>query len=101
MHESILVSLLIMGVIAITAVVFGGWLLVTFFRLIGRCISAIFAPPAPRPPRAMGQNANQNGLVCARQSCRALNLPTARFCRRCGQQIAANSRYRLQQQPMV
>ena len=100
MHESILVSLLIMGVIAITAVVFGGWLLVTFLRLVGRGITAIFAPPAPRAPRVTGRGVNQNGLVCARQSCRALNLPTARFCRRCGQQIAANSRFKLQQSPL-
>ena len=45
MQESILVSLLIMGVIAITAVVFGGWLVVTFLRLIQAMVSPSGFPP--------------------------------------------------------
>ena len=82
--EIAITILVIIGVVLVTALVFGGWVIVAFIRLIGR---AIGGSPAPRPgalPPAGAQWAR-----CGRANCRAMNPEPARFCRRCGRMLHA------------
>lgn len=78
MFEFVVTILIFVAVIAITAVVFGGWVIVTVLRTIGR---VVFGPPAHRDQLTGGAT---SGLICPRHKCRAKNPPEARFCRRCG-----------------
>ncbi len=90
MGEVTLVALLIMGVIAITAVLFGGWLVVTLIKGVAHGIGSLFSgSKPPLPPLQPGQ------LRCGRKECRCVNPAAARYCRRCGAQILENSRYRM------
>ncbi len=74
--------LIFMGVMAVTAVIFGAWIMVTIVRVVFRGLAAIFAPPAlPPMPSAT------RGTMCPNESCRAVNPAAARFCRRCGRQL--------------
>ena len=71
------VTLIVIGVLLVSALVFGGWLIVSIVRLIGRALG-----PSPRP-NALPMPA-VNRVRCTREGCRAENPTPARFCRRCG-----------------
>jgi hypothetical protein len=79
MIESIFIFI---AVIAITALIFGGWLVVTIIRGIIRLAMYLFdidgqrARPMPLP--------GQNNATCPQANCRAPNTAGAAFCRRCG-----------------
>jgi hypothetical protein len=82
--EGVFVIFLFVGVIAITALIFGAWIVVGIVRLVFRAIGALFVAPAPPPP----QRAQVIGTIqCGSQQCRATNPSNARFCRRCGQSL--------------
>jgi len=81
--EGIFVIFLFVGVIAITALLFGVWLIVSIIRLIGKGIAALFVAPPPPKWRAISQHP-ASGIRCAAERCLATNPPAARFCRRCG-----------------
>jgi len=74
--------LVFIGVIAVTAVIFCIWMVVTIVRLILRGIGAVVAPgrlpPMPSATR---------GLVCPNDRCRAVSPAAAKFCRRCGKEL--------------
>jgi hypothetical protein len=61
-------------VIFVTMVLFGGWFIMTIFRLIGRAITGNTGN------RMMSSNAKG----CANPACRTINPTHANFCRRCG-----------------
>lgn len=82
--EPVLLILVFMGVIAITALLFGGWVVFSLIRLVFRGLAAIVAPAQPRMPQ-MAQHATPAiGYRCANPKCRHVNPAVAQFCRRCG-----------------
>jgi hypothetical protein len=78
MFEWFVAILIFLGVIAVTAVLFGGWLIVSIVRLIVRMVTSLAGADAP-PADARGRS-----LRCGNAQCLAPNAAGARFCRRCG-----------------
>jgi|GEM_PF-1921470 len=74
----VLTIFLLLGIIALAAMVFAVWLFVSVVRLIGRGLAALVSDGQP-PVRRFG------AVHCPRRGCGAVNPQTARFCRRCGQ----------------
>ena len=101
--EFILFLVIFVGIMAVSALVFGGWFLV----MIARGIGAFLGVRSTAPPRGIydaavrrPSGAFQTGPVagqraCAYELCKAENDATARFCRRCGRQLAASARVRV------
>ena len=77
--------LIFFAVIVITAVLFGGWLMVAIMRFVISGIVAMLggntAGTRSRTVRAL------TNVRCPRQGCRTSNPATARFCRRCGSEM--------------
>jgi hypothetical protein len=73
--------LIFMGVIAVTALIFGVWIIATIVQLVFRGVGAIFLPPK------LPQISAARGMICQNNQCRAANPGTASFCRRCGRQL--------------
>ena len=82
--------LIFVGVVIVSALVFGGWVIVAIVRLLARAIGG--APRAPLPPARVAAPRVPQGapwrVLCAQANCRAANPSTARFCRRCGRDVA-------------
>jgi hypothetical protein len=105
--EFILFLVIFVGIMAVSALVFGGWFLVMIARGIGAFLGvrpAGVPQPPPGQPMPYGfqrpSGAVQTGpvaghRVCAYELCKADNDGTARFCRRCGRQLAAPARVRV------
>jgi hypothetical protein len=68
-------------VIALTAVIFFGWIVFTIVRLIIGGIQALFIPDH------RSRAAVTPGVRCQTRGCFAVNPPQARFCRRCGRAL--------------
>jgi hypothetical protein len=79
--EWVFTAFIFFGVIAVTALLFGGWVVFTIVRLIVRGVGALVEGPPPQ--RALAQSVPQ-GARCANPKCRMTNPTTAQFCRRCG-----------------
>ena len=105
MGEFILFVVIFVGIMAVSALVFGGWFIVMLARGIGsflgvRAIGDNRAPTAlpqgfhgvRRPSGAVQTGPVVGQRVCAYELCKAPNDGTARFCRRCGRQLAAPAR---------
>lgn len=82
--EGVFFILVFMGVIAITALLFGVWVIVGIVRIMGRIIGTIFGTPR-RPPMPITRALPS--VRCPNDRCHAMNPVNARFCRRCGQAI--------------
>ncbi|MGE5612125.1 MAG: hypothetical protein ACM359_22955 [Bacillota bacterium] len=81
MTEPFTIFFLFMGVIAITAIIFGIWVVVSVIKLIFHAFCGLFRlDPAPRP--VLGPT-----IRCPRRGCHASNPVSARFCRRCGREL--------------
>lgn len=81
MAEVFFTIFLFIAITAVTAVLFGGWVLITILRVIGKGIGAVFGTPNPKrwiPIRKLGMR------TCPNTSCKTLNPTDAQFCRRCG-----------------
>ena len=75
--------LVIIGAVLVTALVFGGWIVVAFVRLIARAIGSGARTNLTNPlPMPVARRAR-----CGRANCRADNPGQARFCRRCGRML--------------
>jgi|SRR3954451_17144495 hypothetical protein len=81
--EWVFTAFIFFGVIAVTALLFGGWVIFTIVRLILRGVGALFDVPTANPPPPLTQSAPQ-GARCGNPKCRSNNPATAQFCRRCG-----------------
>jgi hypothetical protein len=92
MLEAILIFI---GVIALTAVVFGFWLIVTIVRGIFRGAAYI----AGVPPRQLPQPTNRS-VTCPHDNCHASNPSVARFCRRCGREMPQAQRVNVRRAAM-
>ena len=82
MHPMFFTLFVLMAIVG-TALLFVFWLVVTILRGLTRLI----AGPGLRPPSLPARMPPVGVRVCGRVSCRALNPPAARFCRRCGQKL--------------
>ena len=103
------------AVIAITALLFGGWVVFTLLRLVLRGIGALFLPvpqptaparpletsassveprpglkPQPLPPPQLSNDVQ--GRRCTHDGCHQTNPTTAHFCRRCGRALPTPER---------
>lgn len=84
------------AVIGVTAVLFGGWILVTVMRGLGQAINLLLGPTSP-PPRLA---APRTGAVrCPRARCHAENPVGVQYCRRCGRSLQET--HPLQPRPTV
>src|SRR3954462_8613248 len=102
MGEFILFLVIFVGIMAVSTLVFGGWFIVMIARGIGAFLGVrpIGGQPAPpqfphgvrRPSGAVQTGPVVDQRTCAYELCKAPNDATARFCRRCGRQIAAPAR---------
>jgi len=93
MGEFILFVIIFVGIMAVSALIFGGWFIMVMLRGIGQFLGLLpnraSTPVGPR--RRSG--AVQSGPVgnhrsCPYELCKASNAVDARFCRRCGRQLA-------------
>jgi hypothetical protein len=80
--EWVFTAFIFFGVIAVTALLFGGWVIFTIVRLILRGLAALFE--APSAPQSITQSAPAQGARCGNPKCLMTNPTTAQFCRRCG-----------------
>ena len=69
--------LLFVAIMAITALLFAGWVVVS----LGRGLWSLLFGGSQR---RVTSPATLNSIICPRDRCRAPNLVGARFCRRCG-----------------
>jgi hypothetical protein len=85
MIEWIATILIFVAVIAITAVLFGGWLILAILNLLGRLL---FAPlrkgGAPESTLVLPPGETMTTIRCPNDRCRAENPAIASYCRRCG-----------------
>ena len=94
MAEFFLALFIFLGVMAVTALIFGGWIIVNVVRGVGSLLGLRSSRPqtplarnyfgAYQPPFP-GQAQAPNGYVqCAIPGCRHVNPASAKFCRHCG-----------------
>jgi hypothetical protein len=76
-------------VVVVTAILFGLWVVVTIGKLIWNSLSG-----KPRQPMMTGA-----GRPCMNPGCRASNPVHARYCRRCGSDLAEVAQMRRMNQP--
>jgi hypothetical protein len=97
MAEFILFVLIFVGIMAVSALIFGGWFLVMIVRGIASFLGlrpaaagpAAIGPRRPSGAVQIGPVANQR--TCPYELCKAANDGAARFCRRCGRELGAPS----------
>ncbi len=92
MGNLVMTVLLFFGVMAITAVLVGGWILVVIWRFFFQLI-------AGRPPQIAQQSID--GRLCANEKCQAINTADARFCRRCGREMPTPQRVQVRRAAML
>lgn len=88
MSEAIFIFFLAVAIIAITAIVFGGWAVVTLLRFVFRGFAALFGDSSPRALEMRGTPEK----ICSHHGCGAGNASRANFCRRCGRPLAGSQR---------
>ena len=94
MAEFLLFVLIFVGIMVVSALVFGGWFLVMLVRGIGAFLGLRQTPPPAqigvrRPSGAVQIGPVPNQRTCPYELCRAPNDGSARFCRRCGREMGA------------
>jgi hypothetical protein len=77
MGHLIFTILIFIGVISVTALLFGGWLILVIVQFVRR---TFYRPPVP----AVAPN---HAKLCPNPGCRAVGPNQARFCRRCGSRM--------------
>jgi hypothetical protein len=85
MAEVIFTILLFAAITFITAVLFGGWVVFTVFKVLWRGIEALF--PAPTRPLRNLRSRVMSSRTCPNPRCLQTNPDDARFCKRCGRPI--------------
>src|SRR5258706_9732869 len=94
MAEFFLALFIFLGVMAVTALIFGGWGVIRIFRGIGSLIGMCSSPPRP-PARQVyvplpvpQQPMVAPGFVqCRVNGCRHVKPADAKFCRHCGHAV--------------
>jgi hypothetical protein len=94
--EGPLTILVFIGVIFLTALIFGVWVVVSIVRAVVKGLFMLFGgrklPPMPLAVR---------GRVCGNDRCRAANPGPARFCRRCGRELPGATRVSVRRAAML
>ena len=88
MAEVVVTFFLLAAVMMVTALLFGGWLIVSIIRLMFRAVGAVFKPLTLNP--IVGPTAR--AVICSNTRCRGANPATARFCRKCGVALQVSQR---------
>lgn len=92
MSEAIVTMLVLAGLTALVALVFGIWVVVQIvrglLRAIGRVLGGVSLPTPPPSPMM------QPWVRCRSPLCGADNPPHASYCRRCGSPLASRQRVR-------
>jgi hypothetical protein len=84
--DTVFITILVfIAIMVITALVFGGWLVLAILSLLGRGIGALLGLNRPHPP--LLPPAPPHTVRCGFEKCRAINADRARFCRRCGKML--------------
>ncbi len=103
--EWAVIVLIFFAVIAISALLFGGWLVFAILRLVVRGVAACFGPVGQSNPRATPtlnqQSTNGPYLRCTQEKCRHGNPTGACFCRRCGTALATPQRVMVSRAAML
>jgi hypothetical protein len=93
MAEFILFVLIFVGIMTVSALVFGGWFLVMLLRGLGTFLGLRQVQPRAigprRPSGAVQIGPLSSQRTCPYELCRATNDGGARFCRRCGRDLGA------------
>jgi hypothetical protein len=85
MGDLVITILIFVGVMGVTALLFGGWVVVSIVRFIARAMNG-----QPQQPR--GEVMRVDGsAICPNEMCRTPNPPQAQFCRRCGRAIGGSN----------
>jgi ribosomal protein L40E len=93
MGDLVITIFLFIGVMAITAVLFGGWVIVGIIRFIAHSVN--------RPPSAAVTQQSIDGRLCGNEQCKAINAMDAKFCRRCGRDMPAPQRVEVRRAAML
>ena len=80
MGEAFAMFFIVIAVMAISLLLFSGWIIAVTFRGVGRILG--LAIPGMLLVR---RRRPTDGQICNR--CRQMNPPQARFCRRCGESL--------------
>ena len=87
MGELVITIVIFIAVIAVTALLFGGWLVVMLCAAMGRLL---LAPFRQRADASMRIDADATAAPrCPNERCQAENAPVAAYCRRCGSPMRA------------
>src|SRR3954464_14955731 len=94
MGEFILFLAIFIGIMAVSALIFGGWFMVMLVRGIAGFLGFRNEPKAigPRRPSGaaqIGPVPPANMRLCPYELCKSPNDVNARFCRRCGRKLIA------------
>ena len=92
MVEVVVTILIFIAVIAIAAVLFGGWLIVATCRMVMRMLSAPFRRAPDHTAMIEGPTLPSGATRCSNDRCRVENPAVASFCRRCGSPLRAVER---------
>jgi hypothetical protein len=84
MFEAAAAIFIFIAIIAVTAILFGGWLIVVVVRGVIALAGYLFGMDDQRRPMSLP---GQNNVTCPQTNCRAPNPAQAAFCRRCGRQM--------------
>src|SRR5688572_7528161 len=87
MYEAIVTILIFIGVIAVTVLLFGGWLVVALVKGVVRALGG--GQPANAGYHALATTPDK--VRCFRPRCHAENPRGGRFCRRCGCSLEAGA----------
>ena len=85
MAEPITALLVLMGVIAVSTVVFAAWVVLSIVRWVFRGVFGILGVGHQRPPALPHRTFGSHR--CSRPGCQTINPSAARFCRRCGREL--------------
>ncbi len=84
MAEVFFTFFLFIAITGVTAALFGGWMVYTVVRVIGRVIMVALGVPCPARPIRLRSSARR---TCVNPRCKGINPANASFCRRCGQHL--------------
>ena len=81
MLDIVFIIFVVFGVGIVGMIVFGGWAMLSVFRLVGRALFGAGHSQNRLPPLA------PNMVRCGNPGCRVDNPARARYCRRCGRML--------------
>jgi len=92
--EFVLFLAIFIGIMTISAFIFGSWVVISLFRGVGTFFGVRpVPPPTPigprRPSGAVQIGPVPNQRICQYELCKSPNDVSARFCRRCGREMVA------------